>query len=335
MEFSGLLTQYRVNRPLTDEEKSQQLSQQRQLNVPARDHLCVIKMNSTYLEVIDKWFAWRGVVSGIAICTILMCVGGFGSIAAGLMWSAFHDSSIPDESRVALVNGIGMALLSILTGWAGGWLLLKEAFRFTHYPIRFNRRTQMVHVFRTDGTTLSVPWSEVHFVIAELPAWNEREIQGHVLDSAARIIVETFPLGYVGLSSSRSAVTAGLRMKDSLSEYWEFIRCYMHEGPETLSATVRACMPISNEREPLMFGVRRCLANIAGAPVGIHGVLALVCLAIFPFRFIAMRTSRIPRWPVEVEAAAPIESGDPYAIEGDVDGVAVQVFRPPLSIDRF
>lgn len=29
-------------------------------------------------------------------------------------------------------------------------------------------------------------------------------------------------------------------------------------------------------------------------------------------RWLAMRTSKVPRWPAEVEAASPIEPNDPY-----------------------
>ncbi|WP_422824361.1 DUF6708 domain-containing protein [Xenorhabdus bharatensis] len=42
-------------------------------------------------------------------------------------------------------------------------ITLKEWFRKTHYPIRFNRKTKMVHVYQVDGTILSAPWSKIFF----------------------------------------------------------------------------------------------------------------------------------------------------------------------------
>ena len=46
-------------------------------------------------------------------------------------------------------------------------MLRLEYFAHTHYPIRFNRVTQMVHVFRHDGPdgALTVPWESVFFHI--------------------------------------------------------------------------------------------------------------------------------------------------------------------------
>ncbi|WP_340618880.1 DUF6708 domain-containing protein [Xenorhabdus entomophaga] len=56
---------------------------------------------------------------------------------------------------------------------------LTEWFRKTHYPIRFNRKNQMVYVYQIDGTVLSAPWSSIFFTYNVGNKWG---INGHILD---------------------------------------------------------------------------------------------------------------------------------------------------------
>jgi hypothetical protein len=76
-----------------------------------------------------------------------------------------------------------------------------ESFAFTHYPIRFNRKTRMVHLFRTNGTVVSVPWDRVFFTMGHMTQWNEWEVRGHVLKPDNDTIQETFALSFSTLSA--------------------------------------------------------------------------------------------------------------------------------------
>lgn len=57
MDFLGLVGSYPVNRRLTEEEINIRLKQEHRLGLVPRYQLCVIKMNGTYLDSVDKWFA--------------------------------------------------------------------------------------------------------------------------------------------------------------------------------------------------------------------------------------------------------------------------------------
>jgi len=70
MEFSGLFVKYPANRPLTEQEKAHHLEQKQRLNLEPRYQLSVIKMNSTFFESVDKWFAWKGFVSAVSIAIL-------------------------------------------------------------------------------------------------------------------------------------------------------------------------------------------------------------------------------------------------------------------------
>ncbi|WP_331710064.1 DUF6708 domain-containing protein, partial [Mangrovibacter phragmitis] len=95
-----------------------------------------------------------------------------------------------------------------------GRILLKEWFRYTHYPVRFNRKTRQVHIFQVSGEIITVPWNKIYFT-TNRQRLNEC-IVGHILAEDNDTVLNTFSFGHVGT-------------RDELSRYWEFIRCYMEE----------------------------------------------------------------------------------------------------------
>lgn len=160
----------------------------------------------------------------------------------------------------------------------------------------------MVHVFRIDGTVLSVPWDEVFFTLGLAGGTGlttKWDIRGLVLDHTRETVKETFTFSMVSTD------------KTHLYQLWEFIRRYMEEGPQEVFSQVEFCLPIWDRRESYLFGLKRLLVNLNGLPV--IQILMLPFLLVYSIgRVIAMWTSRIPRWPKEIEDACPIELGDPY-----------------------
>lgn len=324
MEFSGLIARYPANRPLTQQERCHQLQQKLRLNVKPHCQLSVIKMNSTYLESVDKWFGWKGVLSGVMIVVL----GMFSVLYAGFWHIALTrspDAGGPSDDAFVLISG--SVLIFPLLAFATG-ILRKESFAYTHYPIRFNRKSRTVHVFRTNGTVLSVPWDEVFFTLGHMPQWNEWEVRGHVLDADGDTVKETFALSYVGSLSAldTSSGCTEFSEHDFVRAHWEFIRSYMEDGPQAVSCRVEFCMPVDARHESLSAGVERIFANIATAPFVLYLVLFPLCLAISLFRFFAMRTSKVPEWPEDVDAECVVELGDPYAIEAAANGDRVAVY---------
>ena len=318
MEFSGLITKYRAHRPLTEQERVHQLKQLQSLKVEPRYQLSVIKMNSTYLESVDKWFAWKGMISAITLVIIGMCVALFlAMVHLTLTRAPDFRGETDDATLLTVVGGIMLPLLA-----AAVWLLRKESFAYTHYPMRFNRKTRMVHVFRPDGTVLTVPWDKLFFTLGHMAQWNEWEVRGHVLAPDQETVQESFALSYVGSLNANdiSPARAYSSVEDYVRGHWEFIRRYMEDGPQAVAGQVQFCMPIAERRESFKAGAERVFANIASANVVLYGLLFPVCLVVSLFRFVAMRTSRIPKWPQDVEDDSVIEPGDPYAIEGDSTG---------------
>jgi hypothetical protein len=329
MEFTGLLAKYPTNRPLTEQERLHHLKQKQRLNVEPKCQLSVIKMNSTFMELVDKWYAWKGALSTVT----LLVIGGFLALYAGLLNVALmHGKSGNGGSDDTFVLVAAACMIFPLVALAS-WLLCKESFAYTHYPMRFNRKTRMVHVFRTNGTVLSVPWDEIFFTLGHLPQWDEWEVRGHVLASDSVTVREIFPLSYVGSVSAADIQhdVGKSSVHDFVRAHWEFVRRYMEDGPEAVSSRVQFCMPLDGRHESGRVGMERIFANVASAPFLVYWMLFPLCLTVSFFRLFAMRTSRIPRWPEEIDATCRMGADDPYAIIGAADGARASEFPSAAS----
>lgn len=299
MDYVGLYRKFPINRHLTGDDRLLQLKQGIRLPVEPVYQLSVIRFNSTYLELVDKFFPWKG------IGTTFLCL-----IIAASLWvigfivlETFQTFGQPEELPLwffFFTTGLFGSLMAVCV-----WLLRKESFAYTHYPIRLNRATRMVHVFRVDGTVLSVKWSDVFFCLTHAGQgfWN---IVGHVLDKDGKTVKETFPLPVINGGSGAA--------RDQLRQYWEFVRRYMEEGPQDAAQRVEFLMPVATRRETLAEGFHRIHAE-GGSNIIMSIIFAALAVIAAPGRWFAMRTSKVPQWPEEIEVECAIKLGDPYVHE--------------------
>ncbi|EOC0417694.1 hypothetical protein ACI0Z1_002235 [Cronobacter malonaticus] len=144
MNYTGLYTPYKLNRPLTENERNGQFCQGKRRRVNAiMDESSVIRMNSTCLDTVCKYYCGTGISSSMIGVLILGVLFAF--IYEGIYVSLSGDDYVSwgGVAFSALVMALFIMLLSKL--------LLKEWFRKTHYPIRFNRKNQMVYVYQVNG----------------------------------------------------------------------------------------------------------------------------------------------------------------------------------------
>ena len=299
MEYSGLIQKYKVNRPLTEEERSLQLKQKQKLDVVPHYAFSVIKLNSTYMEMADKYFGWRGFLTfGMIVCMLAALLFP-GLVAFDLLTRTEVPTEEMKEADFAAIIMIFVLFLPLVAVTI--WGLRKEAFHLTHFPIRLNRKTRLLHIFRPDrsGTILTVPWDEVFFTLCKGQVLGHWDIRGHVLDADNVTVKESFALGMPWVD------------QDVLRQNWEFIRRYMEHGPQGIVDLAPMYLPIATHREPWVSGLQRLLLIVSGSLVG-HTIL-LPFFILFSFgRVIANHTSRIPQWPAEIEATSQIEPGDPF-----------------------
>ena len=308
MMYQGLTTRFPVDRPLTAQDRKYQLRQGERLDLKPYPDLATIKLNSTYLEVVDKFFGMKGQLTGFLSLILIFVLA---------MPVLFWFDVIVEEHGDASVAWFA-TIICIPTLLACLYVVSMEAFSYTHYPIRLNRITREVHVFRRSGGLLTVPWDEVFFTLDYNQTFSGRgwEIRGHVLDADRETVRETFAFSVWSVGDAE-----GFR---KLRSHWEFYRRYMEEGPQAVADYIKVCMPIDGRRESFRFGFERIFVEDAAAllqPIGVLMwtiMLPLNLLSVLG-RWVAMQTSKLPQWPAEIEAASRTEPDDPYMIDARIN----------------
>ncbi len=241
------------------------------------------------MELNDKYYPTKGKVSAfmmvpcIIIIVVVFSVGRLGFV---------YERDLYFFCLMFLVCCVGLFYFSRF--------VLKEWFGKTHYPVRFNRKKKLVHVYQVNGGVVTLPWGEIYFTV------NKQRINccivGHVLAEDKNTILNTFSFGYVG-------------QRSELVLYWEFIRCYMEEDClDELAEMVLFCPPVEKQREGYITGLQQLMK--------INSRVDWIMLVFnFPFavvesiaRYIAMQTSKIPQWPQDVLDACVVDPADPINV---------------------
>lgn len=302
MEYTGLLVKYPTQRELTEQERKDRLKQTQRLEVQPLHQLAVIKMNSTYLESVDRFFAWKGLMTLVSVSILAIMLYLPVVIGWDLVTGRSDETSDPwFFFWTSLLMPLPLVLLSM-------WLLRKDAFQYTHYPIRLNRKNRTVYAFRTNGTVLKAKWDELFFTLGYAPAWKEWDIRAHVLAADKKTVLDTFAFSVVESGQS----------KHLLKAHWEFLRRYVEDGPEDLVERVQFYVPVNGRKESFWYGWSRTGANFAASPVA-YWTMWPATLLIGVFRWAAVCTSKTPAWPPDVEDESQVQPGDPYIRDATVN----------------
>ncbi|MEQ4639306.1 hypothetical protein AB7Y49_16655, partial [Providencia vermicola] len=164
MDIYGLFPQFKLNRPLNARERATQLEQKVRLDFETDQlmpDLKVIEINSHYLEMVDKYYSSKGYLSFIASTGAFLILGTFFSM---IVKTIIYQQYSLEETLGLLIIGI----MAIPTGFGMLFLLKKEWFAWTHYPIRFDRKNRLVHAHRHDGSVFSARWDDLFFTTAAM-----------------------------------------------------------------------------------------------------------------------------------------------------------------------
>lgn len=302
MDYTGLsrFAKYKLNRPLTDDDRSGQLRLESKAGVEPLDWMSVIKINSTYLELVDRWYPVKGWWTWMGLVLALP----FSAFAIVLL-ALVSNGDLSGSDLGVVASGLAGAAIAALIALGGVWVLRHEAFRQTHYPIRLNRKTRQVYAFRPDGTLIRAGWDELFLtaVKSELTMGQSSEdVRAYVLDPDGHTVRDTFTLAYPFLGD-----------REGLMRLWEYVRRYMEspDGVEKNYQLTEICMPIDGRREGILFGIVRTFAPFARWPflqLAASPFLALTALG----RWFAMSTSKVPVWPQDVEADCQVDAADPF-----------------------
>lgn len=298
MDNKGQFGAYSINRPLREQEIKDHLDPRVPLKgIEASDDNKVIQMNSTFIEIVDKYWETKGTVTFFSLIAVaLFSVMTFGFPIMALIRGDFFGEGLPYFLLIILI-GVGAIGLMV-------FLITRESFSYTHYPIRFNRKHRLVHMVRQNGTALTVPWEEVFFTMGS-PRGNYWEIQGLVLDQDRKTVKEVIPLPLLGV---------GTHEKELIKGFWEFVRRYMEDpDPKWCYEKAEFLLPIANRKADFKMMLKHVREHTAFLGVIMQTVFSLPLILTWPGRWFAIRTSKLPEWPQEVIDLCKVEPNDPYA----------------------
>ena len=308
MDYDGLVLPYPVGRRLSADEMARRLEIGVAVEAVPNGHFAVIRRDASSLEIVDKYYEWKGSMTLFAMLGLAVLGTPIALAIAALLESQTAFSGSERGGAIILVCVIACIGLPVLG--LCGWLLSREMFTWTHYPVLFDRSRQRVLVRRTRRGTdvLEIAWSDVF--------WHARHsknkptgvytwfLAGHVLERDGKTVRETFSFG-------RSASSP-----EELDPLWEFVRRFMQEGADSMPQPP-ASLPIANRREDFLWGAHMLLfvapANLA-LTVALLPLLAPAAVC----RWVAMRTNRPPRWPASLAAHEPLDAvvAAPPAVPG-------------------
>lgn len=281
---------FRVNRYLDDEDLYNRLVQgYRRDEIKQRDlmsDLSIIKLNSTFLEVTDVHYKDRGFITFVNLF--------FSSLMMYFFINAIFFLLAVDWFIISMSISILCCMF---------YFLKIECFIYTHYPIRFNRKKQLVHLFRINGEVQTVPWKDIYFCMRrEKPDGLTPKMWylcGHLLAEDGITVIDTF------------TVSMYAPKKIYVLRFWELVRRYMEDknGVKEVADISSWFLPINERKEPLGIGLWMLtmrsgfIGSIIMLPVNIVHAVA---------RWLTFQTSKIPQWTSEVEVLCHISEHDPY-----------------------
>lgn len=299
-----MFTTVKKERKLRDQECINRLHLDRSVEAPEA-YGRVIRMNSTYLETVDYMYKKRGLMSFFGI----FAIGSIGLFVVFLLCDVISQYLDPnwhhhDESEIIWTT-LFMAILSSLfiIGFIAFYRTIGEWFRYTHYPIRFNRKNRMVYFFRGDDTVLTVPWDDVYFTIQLTGGrYTSYNLYGLVMKDSQTV-------------KEKFNVDSDFTESNSL-RYWEFIRRYMEKGvPAVIKAPgLEYYLPIADKRETVHQGWIALTSEYESMPIFKTIITPFLALA-FLGRFIYQWTSKVPLWPKDIENECRIKFSDPYIFD--------------------
>lgn len=237
----GLFINYETVGKKLKPHKTEVLDRRQSESKALSPHRAVIQINSTYLELIDRWNYQRGFVTFLSLC--FMAIMSFG--VGGLVYYSFYNPSYQMYFSDYLVDIIFILFLSGIV-FIFFYMLKRECFSYTHFPIRFNRKLKKVYVIQPNKKILVANWQDFHIGLQQYSrsGW---DVRFSLLDDQEKV-TETFALPYTGFSQYSS----------ELLEHWEFVRRYMEDNTAQASyEAVTEVFPIHHRKETFKESIQR------------------------------------------------------------------------------
>lgn len=292
--FAGWLKAFPSGRALSREERAAGLSSVSYDKVGLDEQLSLTRLNYNFSEFVDRAFRVRG--SAATLLGFFSFLIVMGTILA--LWSLTYDlASGGKHDVVELLTTVCIGSVFLVFFLIAIWYvsLRKELFAYRYYPVRFNRTSGMVSIFRHNGRNgvLSIPFDQVFWFVGRGDRMEFLcDLRGAVLDGEK--IVHMFSVGHYFEAEGEQRVRS----------LWSFICTYMEGGPDLLAARgVKANIDLSVE--PTWRNCWRWVMLTMGAPFAqLRYVLAPIYYPVLTimaaWRWLALNSCRKPKWPLDL-----------------------------------
>ena len=289
-------------------------------------HRQVIRFNSTFVEVMDSWEFIRGRATALALP---MWAALFFAIFMFLffMYSLYFKQVYWSVAVFScLTIGLGYLVYS-------NYKMAKyDLFGYTHYPIRFNRKTQKVYAFSPQQQKIIEPnWQDLRFSAVQEGRF-DIELRASLVN-ADNIVEEEIIFPFI----------TKIYGKELVDQHLAFFKAYMQgDDLKSINAAIPEFFDVYNRKESFKETFERVYMQFDGEeiiqqtrPVERDNGIATVAFPLFSLiilRRLGVYFSKIPQWPTHVEKECQIDSNDPY------DSIGKQRHLAPLmftSTEKF
>lgn len=296
--YTGWMREFPVGQPLSPEESRARFDVHTAQAAAPDERASLVRFNSTCIDLIDRRFRLRGMVS-----TTVVLLGTMGLFLLGffLLFTLVIPNLEGDAWDWVMYAMVAVCVIGAPTLF---WhtTLKYEFFTYAWYPTRFNRRNRMVYFF-TGGKegAVAVPWDEAVFYIGRGTSQAFlRDLRCSLIDE--RVVQRTFAVGHY------------CDDEQAIKGLWEFVRRYMQQGPADVVDTIEGRQMNLSVNPSLRNCYLFVLASLGPAMLGARFVLMPLLLPLVLCRWLVLRSCRMPEWPQWVEDACKVDPNDPLRL---------------------
>ncbi|WP_343622200.1 DUF6708 domain-containing protein [Acinetobacter proteolyticus] len=284
-------------------------------------HRQVIRFNSTFVEAMDSWEFIRGRATALALpmwAALFFAISMFLFAIYSLYFKQVYWS-------IAIISCLTIGLVYLV--YSNYKIAKYDLFGYTHYPIRFNRKTQKIYAFSPQQQKIiELNWRDLRFSAVREGRY-DIELRASLVNED-NIVEEEIILPYISFDNN-----------DFIDQNLAFFKAYMQgDDLKSIDAAIPEFFDIYNRKETFKESFERVymsndvLNELAmqtrPAKKDISGVsmMAVIWSLTILVRRLGIFFSKIPQWPTHIEQECQIDSNDPYDSTGKQRHLAPLVF---------
>ena len=270
-------------------------------------HRQVIRFNSTFVEVMDSWEFIRGRATALALPM-------WGVLILGIFVCLYGLYKVILAQEYLLVVGLGIFIPGILYLIYSNYQMAKyDLFGYTHYPIRFNRKTQKVYAFSPQQQKIiELNWQDLRFSAVREGRF-DIELRASLVN-ADNIVEEEIIFPYISFDDHNvidqhlaffKAYMQGedlTRIDDAIPEFFD-----VYNRKETFKESFERVYMFNDVLNELAMQTRSAKKDISGVSM-MAGIWFLTILV----RRLGILFSKIPQWPAHIEKECEVDIDDAY-----------------------